>query len=204
MSRLLPGNATPLERHAASALACFEKTPVPLRDLYDPERCPEHLLPFLAWAFSVDRWEPGWPVTVKRQVIRASWYVHAHKGTIGALRRVMEPQGYLVRVTEWWQENPPATPGTFKLEVGVLDSGITDEMHGALELLIADAKPVSRHLVGLAMSLEARGTAHIGVAALDGEALTVYPYAPGPIEVRSPIPLVGGAIHAIDYLSVYP
>lgn len=204
MSRLLPGNATPLERHAARALARLEEVPVPLRDLYDPERCPAHLLPFLAWAFSVDRWKPGWPTTVKRRVIGASWYVHAHKGTIGALRRVIEPLGYLVRVTEWWQESPPAPPGTFKLEVGVLDSGITDEMHASLELLIADAKPVSRHLVGLAIGLKVRGTAHIGVAALDGETLTVYPYAPGPIEVSSPIPLVGGAIHAIDYVSVYP
>lgn len=205
MSRpLLPGNATRLERLAAGALAQIERVPVPIRQLIDPDLCPVDLLPYLAWAFSVDRWEAAWSEAIKRQVIRSAYFVHAHKGTIGALRRVVEPLGYLIRVTEWWQETPTATPGTFKLDIGVLDSGITDEMYESLELLIDDAKPVSRHLTGLAISLETRGTAYVGAAAIDGEILTVYPYAPGPIEVSSPALLGGGATHEIDYLSVYP
>lgn len=205
MSRpLLPGNGTRLERLAAEALAQIERVPVPIRQLIDPDLCPVDLLPYLAWAFSVDRWEAAWSEAIKRQVIRSAYFVHAHKGTIGALRRVVEPLGYLIRVTEWWQETPTATPGTFKLDIGVLDSGITDEMYESLELLIDDAKPVSRHLTGLAISLETRGTAYVGAAVIDGEILTVYPYAPGPIEVSSPALLGGGATHEIDYLSVYP
>ena len=205
MSRpLLPGNATRLERLAAEALAQIERVPVPIRQLIDPDLCPVDLLPYLAWAFSVDRWEANWSEAIKRQVIRSAYFVHAHKGTIGALRRVVEPLGYLIKVTEWWQENPPATPGTFKLDIGVLESGITDEMYESLELLIDDAKPVSRHLTGLAISLETRGNLYIGAAAIDGETVTIYPYAPGPIEVSSPAVLVGGVLHEIDYLSVYP
>lgn len=205
MSRpLLPGNATRLERLAAEALAQIERVPVPIRQLIDPDLCPVDLLPYLAWAFSVDRWEANWSEAIKRQVIRSAYFVHAHKGTIGALRRVVEPLGYLIKVYEWWQENPPATPGTFKLDIGVLDSGITDEMYESLELLIDDAKPVSRHLTGLAISLETRGNLYVGVAAIDGETVTVYPYAPGPIEVSSPAVLIGGGLHEIDYLSVYP
>lgn len=205
MSRpLLPGNGTRLERLAAEALAQIERVPVPIRQLIDPDLCPVDLLPYLAWAFSVDRWEANWSEAIKRQVIRSAYYVHAHKGTIGALRRVVEPLGYLIKVYEWWQETPPAPRGTFKLDIGVLDSGITDEMYESLELLIDDAKPVSRHLTGLAISLETRGNLYVGVAAIDGETVTVYPYAPGPIEVSSPAVLVGGALHEIDYLSVYP
>ena len=201
---LLPSNATQLERLAAQALAQIERVPVPIRSLIDPALCPVALLPYLAWAFSVDRWEESWSESIKRQVISSAWFVHAHKGTIGALRRVVEPLGYLIRVLEWWQETPPGVPGTFKLDIGVLDSGITDEMYDWLVLLIDDAKPVSRHLIGLAISLETRGNAYVGVAATDGEVLTVYPYEPGPIEVSSVALLGGGSTHEIDTLSVYP
>jgi len=201
---MLPSNATQLERLAAQALAQIERVPVPIRDLISPTRCPVDLLPYLAWAMSVDRWEEAWPEATKRQVIASSYYVHAHKGTIGSLRRVVEPLGYLIRVTEWWEETPEGVPGTFRLDIGVLDSGITEEMYDSLVLLIDDAKPVSRHLTGLAISLEARGTVYIGAACYEGDTLTVYPYAPGPITVGGEALLFGGGTHIIDIMSVYP
>lgn len=201
---LLPSNGTQLERLAAQALAQIERVPVPIRDLLSPTRCPVELLPYLAWAFSVDRWESGWSEATKRQVIASAYYVHAHKGTIGALRRVVEPLGYLIRVTEWWQEKPEGVPGTFRLDIGVLESGITEEMFESLTLLIDDAKPVSRHLTGLAIVLETRGRTYLGATALHGDTTTVYPYEPGPIEVSAPAILQGGAAHIIDIMSVYP
>ncbi|EIU1687339.1 phage tail protein I [Pseudomonas aeruginosa] len=201
---LLPGNATELERNAAQALAQIERVPVPLRDLWNPDTCPVELLPYLAWAFSVDHWSPAWPESAKRAAIRAAYFIHAHKGTIGALRRVVEPLGYLIEVREWWQEVPLGVPGTFRLLIGVLDTGIDEAMYQDLSFLIDDAKPLSRHLIGLAIGLEVRGRTYIGTAAVDGETLTVYPYAPGPIEVSSPAALLGGAAHIIDTMSVYP
>ena len=201
---LLPSNGTQLERLAAQALAQIERVPVPIRDLLSPTRCPVELLPYLAWAFSVDRWESTWSEATKRQVIASAYYVHAQKGTIGALRRVVEPLGYLIRVSEWWEETPPGVPGTFRLEIGVLESGITEEMFESLSLLIDDAKPVSRHLIGLAISLETRGATYIGAAALHGDITTVLPYEPGPIEVSAPAILQGGGAHIIDIMSVYP
>jgi phage tail P2-like protein len=203
-ARLLPGNATELERNAAEALAQIERVPVPLRDLWNPDTCPVELLPYLAWAFSVDRWSPAWPVSAKRAAIRAAYFIHAHKGTIGALRRVVEPLGYLIEVREWWEEVPLGVPGTFRLLIGVLDSGIDEVMYQELTWLIDDAKPLSRHLSGLAIGLEVRGRTYMGAAAIDGEILTVYPYAPGPIEVSSQALLFGGAVHSIDTMSVYP
>ena len=62
------------------------------------------------------------------------------KGTIGAIRRVVEP-GVSDPGAGWWQETPAATPGTFKLDIGVLDTGITETMYQELERLIADASP---------------------------------------------------------------
>lgn len=201
---LLPPNASELERLAAEALAQIERVPVPLRQLWNPDTCPVELLPYLAWAFSVDRWSSAWPERAKRNAIKAAYFIHAHKGTIGALRRVVEPLGYLIEVREWWEEAPLGTPGTFRLLVGVLDTGITEEMYQELTWLIDDAKPVSRHLVGLAIGLETRGATYVAATAMDGETLTVYPYAPGPIEVSSQSLLFSGAEHSIDTMSVYP
>lgn len=201
---LLTPNASELERLAAEALAQIERVPVPLRQLWNPDTCPVELLPYLAWAFSVDRWSSAWPERAKRNAIKAAYFIHAHKGTIGALRRVVEPLGYLIEVREWWEEAPLGTPGTFRLLVGVLDTGITEEMYQELTWLIDDAKPVSRHLVGLAIGLETRGATYVAAAAMDGETLTVYPYAPGPIEVSSQSLLFSGAEHSIDTMSVYP
>ena len=200
MRSLLPLNSTPLERGIEATFA--ETTLIPLRTLYNPDTCPVHLLPHLAWAWSVDRWDPAWPEPVKRAAIKASFYIHKHKGTIGALRRVVEPLGYLIEVLEWWQTLPEGVPGTFALKVGVLDTGITEEMYLELERLIDDAKPVSRQLTGLAISLETQGALNIAVSLSEGDELDVYPPVMRDIEVTGRFGVVGRE-HSIDTLDVY-
>ncbi|WP_189396563.1 phage tail protein I [Janthinobacterium lividum] len=199
----LPPNTTALERAIAVACAELVNVPVPLRDLWNADRCPVTLLPFLAWACSVDRWDDAWPESIKRGTIKASYFIHKHKGTIAAVRRVVESLGYLIRITEWWQTTPPGVPGTFRLDVGVLDSGITDAMFQEMERLIADAKPVSRHLTGLALYLETRGQVQIGLSTYYGDAVTVYPWIAEEIEVRGTL-LQAGAPHTIDTMTIYP
>lgn len=201
MTSLLPLNSTQLERAIEAALV--EKTKIPLRDLYNPDTCPAHLLPWLAWTWSVDRWDNKWSEAIKRSAIRSAFYVHAHKGTIGALRRVVEPLGYLIEVVEWWETTPMGVPGTFALKVGVLDTGITEEMYLELERLIDDAKPVSRQLTGLAISLETTGYIVIGASVSEGEVIDVYPPTPRDIEVTGTYGLVM-CIDEIDTLDVYP
>lgn len=200
---LLPRNGSQLERLAAEALAQIQRTPIPLRLLWNPMLCPVEFLPYLAWAFSVDRWDSKWTEATKRAAIRASFYIHSHKGTIGALRRVVEPLGYLIEVMEWWQAVPEGVPGTFALKVGVLETGITDEMYQELTFLIDDAKPRSRHLTGLAISLETTGRLYVGAAIYEGDEITVYPPTQRDIEVTGVIGR-GGRDHTIDTLDVYP
>ncbi|EOI3518257.1 phage tail protein I, partial [Cronobacter muytjensii] len=86
-ARLMPVGSSPLEVAAARACADIGNTPAPLRRLWGTETCPASLLPWLAWAFSVDRWDESWPEETKRDVIRSAYYIHCHKGTIGAVRR---------------------------------------------------------------------------------------------------------------------
>ncbi|XWJ90617.1 phage tail protein I [Phytobacter ursingii] len=197
--RLLPVGSSALEVAAAQAAAEINRVPVPLRTLWNASTCPVNLLPYLAWALSVDRWDFNWPEATKRSVIASSFFVHQHKGTISALRRVVEPLGFLIEVKEWWELNEE--PGTFRLVVGVLDSGITDEMYQELERLIEDAKPASRHLTGLAISLSTTGNLFAGVGCFDGDALTVYPYTPEEIRVGGEY-YTAPVIHLIDNLRV--
>lgn len=89
---LLPPNATFLE--TALAYATNPDLPVTIGDIWNPDRCPEKLLPWLAHALSVDVWEPGWPAYIKREVIRSSVMVHRKKGTRGAVERALDALGH--------------------------------------------------------------------------------------------------------------
>ncbi|ALV92009.1 MULTISPECIES: phage tail protein I [Pantoea] len=197
--RLLPTGSSLLEVAAAEALSNLSTMNVPLRLLWNPYACPLVLLPYLAWAWSVDRWDTGWNEFTKRSVVAAARAVHQRKGTIGAIRRVVEPLGYLIRVIEWWKTNE--TPGTFRLDVGVLDTGITEEMYNELERMISDAKPLSRHLIGLSINLDSSGPFSVGAACYLGDELTVYPYIPETITVGG-TGYTAVALHIIDLTEV--
>lgn len=200
MKSLLPSNSTPLER--AIEAAFYDRTIVPLRTLYNPDTCPVELLPHLAWAWSVDRWDYRWSEATKRAAIKASFYIHKHKGTIGAIRRVVEPLGYLIEIVEWFKTVPEGVPGTFALKIGVLDTGITEEMYQELERLIDDAKPVTRHMTGLAISLETQGNLNVGVMLYDGDELDIFPPEMQDIEITGSFGVVGRE-HSIDIMDIY-
>lgn len=200
MTGLLPLNSTPLERALDAASA--EDLRSALRTLYNPDTCPPHLLYQLAWAWSVDRWDDTWSEATKRSVIRSAFFVHKYKGTIGALRRVVEPFGYLIEIIEWFELTPPGVPGTFALKVGVADEGINEETYQELTRLLDDAKPVSRHLIGLDISLETRVPAYQAVPVFEGELLEVFPWESADIDVS-----VGAhnrlTDHTLETLDVY-
>ncbi|EAW1261766.1 phage tail protein I [Salmonella enterica] len=170
---LLPTGSTPLEKAAAEAAGQISKLNVPLRLLWDPWRCPLPLLPYLAWAFSVDQWDDNWPEQTRRQIVATSFDIHRKKGTIGAIRRVVTPLGYLRNIQEWWEFS--GEPGTFSIDVGVLDSGISEEIQQELERLINDARPLSRHLVKLNIIQDIPGNIFSGTVAYDGDIVTIYP-----------------------------
>ncbi len=171
--RLLPVGSSQLEVAAAEACARLQQLPVPLRTLWNPQTCPLPLLPYLAWAWSVDRWDQEWPEETRRSVVAASQFIHRRKGTISAIRRVVEPLGYVINVHEWWQTGEP--PGTFRLDIGVLESGIDEAMFNEMERLIGDAKPVSRHLTGLTITQDIQGVVWLGPVQYDAETVTIFP-----------------------------
>ncbi|ATD05606.1 phage tail protein I [Pseudoalteromonas piscicida] len=106
---LLPHASTKLEHALAKALSKVSATPIPLGSLWDPWRCPEHFLPWLADALSVDFWDSAWPIEVKRKIIANSVPDHRIKGTVSAIKSALSTLAAKVELKEWWQqENPHA------------------------------------------------------------------------------------------------
>lgn len=172
-SSLLPPGSSALERRLAQACSGISDLNVPLRDLWNPWKCPAKFLPYLAWAFSVDSWDENWSETEKRSVISEAFWLHQRKGTVAAIRRVVEKMGYSFSIEEWWKVADPA--GTFRLEVDVNDIGITSKILDELTRLIDDAKPVSRRLAQLNISTKVRGNIWAGSMLCSGDIISIYP-----------------------------
>ncbi|MFK3708469.1 phage tail protein I [Klebsiella sp. NPDC088457] len=170
---LLPPSASAWMRSAEAATAKLSGITVAIRTLWTPTACPVDLLPYLAWALSVDRWDKSWPAERKIAAIQRSYWLHRRKGTRAAVRRVIEDMGFSATFAEWFDVGDE--PGTFRLEVDVNDVGLTPKTLDELNRLIGDAKPVSRHLAQLTVATSVRGMAWTGSAIVDGEVITVYP-----------------------------
>lgn len=162
-----------LEQRAAAACAVISDLSVPLRDLWNPWRCPVKFLPYLAWAFSVDSWDESWSEQEKRTAVSESVWLHQRKGTIAAIRHVVEKMGYSFSIAEWWKVADPA--GTFRLEVDVNDIGITSRILDELTRLINDTKPVSRHLAQFNISAKVKGDIWTGSTLCSGDIISIYP-----------------------------
>lgn len=82
---VLPNNATPLEKSMALVAERLLRIEVPIRELWDPDKCPVPMLPYLAAAFSVDFWRADWDESKKRSVIRMAVRHHQMKGTLAGI-----------------------------------------------------------------------------------------------------------------------
>lgn len=91
MSALLPPNSTPLERAVSSA--CANDLPVPIRDIWDVDNCPDNLIPWLGWALHVDGWDDAATIEQKRSAIMDAVLLHRKKGTPWAIKRALSNLG---------------------------------------------------------------------------------------------------------------
>jgi phage tail P2-like protein len=172
---LLPPNATSFEHAIEAVHARASNQPVPIDLLWRAEICPTPLLPWLAWAFSVDAWDSGWDEATKRRVIAASIEVHRRKGTRGAVRRALGALDIVVTIVEWWERKPlQGIPHTFSLVVDALAHRDADRFLGnnlirALRATVDAVKPARSHY-DLAALAPAAATLAVG-AVQSGHAL---------------------------------
>ncbi len=156
---LLPPNATPLERAMETAIARLSDVPVPLRDLVDPDTCPLPLLPYLAFALSIDSWDSDWPEAVKRSRVREAIAIQRRKGTAQSVRDVVRSFGGAVSIREWWQTTPRGAPYTFDLVLGLAGIVGPEKTAAYVDAVIAEVartKPV-RAQFSFTQALEATG-----------------------------------------------
>lgn len=99
--RLLPLSASALEAHIEQAMARNgEGRELPIDTLWDPARCPAALLPWIAWALGVRRWDATWSVAVRRAVVAASIDLHRREGTRSAIETLLDSLGAVYTITE--------------------------------------------------------------------------------------------------------
>ncbi|UVS95934.1 phage tail protein I [Burkholderia glumae] len=94
MPKLLPPNATTLEVRTATALAAVDTLPIPIRDYWNPDKCPASFLPYLAAEVSVDGWELAESDDARRALIKSAIQLHQKRGTPWAIREVIRRLGF--------------------------------------------------------------------------------------------------------------
>lgn len=151
--QILPSTATPLEvALLAVELASLAEIDVNLiSTIWNPYKIPSVLLPWLAWALSVDVWNPEWNDEIKRDVIAASPEVHRLKGTLASVEIALKALGVTAKIEEWHLAEPVARRGTFKVSVLANkrlsrdDTFLSENTQRQIVSQIRQTKPLSRY-----------------------------------------------------------
>lgn len=171
---LLPPNATPLEIALADVVSRISDIPVPNGDLYNPELCLENPLPWLAWAFSVDEWNPDWTLQQKRQTVENSVYIHRHKGTVGAMKSALSALGFDITLMEWHQLEPKGDPYTFGFNLEIFEDGFSNPTDFGRVMSVANgAKNARSHLTFFNIETTRDGPLYFCGVPIFGETITI-------------------------------
>lgn len=142
---LTPPSASAHERAIEIVMAeRLDGIDAPIARLWNVDTCPVELLPWMAWALSVELWEHTWPDTIKRDVIRQSVKVHRIKGTLASVKSALQSLGYSSDISEWFQYG--GASHTFRVNVLVPNGAPFDLTSRAKVCRSVDAvKPVRSH-----------------------------------------------------------
>lgn len=199
---LLPPNATALERALAKACS-MPRSPEEIRKLWNHRTCPLPLLPWLAWAWSVDEWDPAWSESQQRSIVGASIQLHRKKGTAWAVREALLRSGLeSVRVIE-----KPADAehwSHFDVNVAIVDRPLTQAAIARAHALIEENKAQRSVLRTLRTSMQSRGAMYFAMHMCTGGTTTVYPLR---VENITPPPVamhMAFGVHSAQTTTVYP
>lgn len=158
---LLPPSATRLEHLTAAALAC-NLTPEVITSTRFADTCPAPLLPWLAWARSVDWWELAESEDQQRALIKASFRLHQRKGTPWAIKEALNVLGFgdgtiIERATgrrydgtlSYNGNEPHGDPTRWAVYRVILTRPVTTEQANRIKRLLAEMAPARCHLSAL-------------------------------------------------------
>lgn len=179
---LLPSNATPFEVALAAVDQRLDDLPAEIVvDVTRPDRCPEALLPYLAWQRRVLVWDPDWPLSFRRSVVAVAYEVARHGGTIWSMRTALAAIGIRIDVAEWWQQTPKGAPYTFRVicySDRALRPGqarLPPDVMALATAVVRATKPKSRSvIVGAGERYD--GVWHIGLGLLAETEVTIQPF----------------------------
>ena len=94
LQTILPPSSQPIELDLEQLSGRVGDLALPIGVLWDPEKCPLELLPWLAWSFSIEVWEQGWSEDTKRQAVKSAASVHRKKGTVASVKEAIAAAGF--------------------------------------------------------------------------------------------------------------
>ena len=178
-------------------------SPEEIRQLWNHRTCPLHLLPWLAWAWSVDEWDPAWTEGQQRAMVGASIRLHKKKGTVWAVREALLRSGLeSVRViekpvdAEHWSH--------FDVDIAVVDRPLTQGAIQRAHALIEENKAQRSVLRTLRTSMQSRGGMYFAVQLLCGTQTTVYPLQAKDITPEPVAMHMAFGTHGANTTTVYP
>ena len=204
---LLPPNASTLLRDLEEIFGDSFDLPTLNRYVVNPDLAPAHILPWLAWALSVDDWSDSWPEQIRRNVIKASVEVHRKKGTIGALKKALQAFNYTnVKVEEWFEYG--ADPYFFRVFFDVKEPGFDINILPQVQKVIENTKNARSHLESLRAYLSAEmGLVSIGTIIISKEITSLNPVIfdhDDELENQSDAPTLGTFFITKEITTIYP
>lgn len=204
---LLPPNASALLRDLEEIFGDSFDLPTLNRYVVNPDLAPAHILPWLAWALSVDDWSDSWPEQIRRNVIKASVEVHRKKGTIGALKKALQAFNYEnVKVEEWFEYG--ADPYFFRVFFDVIEPGFDVNILPQVQKVIESTKNARSHLESLRAYLSAEmGLVSIGTIIISKEVTSLNPVIfdhDDNLENQSDAPTLGTFFITKEITTIYP
>ncbi len=142
---LLPINASELLKDLENTSLRATTLEALNRYANNPDLAPENILPWLAFAVSVDDWNDDWEIDIKRNIIRASIKIHKKKGTIGALKKALSAFNFVdIKIEEWFEYN--GAPYHFRVFFDIPYSGFDINILPEIAKVIQNTKNVRSNL----------------------------------------------------------
>lgn len=186
MTNLLPANSTQLESDLSKLTGRIGDVPITIRDIWNPDTCPVSVLPWLAWAFSVDDWSPEWSEQQKRDTIKAAITIQELKGTTGSVTSALGALGIDARVQEWFNQIPAGAPYTYRLLLESFQTPVTEAGIAKVYEIVNTNKSLRSHLSEILVSARTAAPMKTGVAPGVGTELTIKFSDSSPFSLAAP------------------
>lgn len=90
-----------------------------VKDVWNPDAIPLHLLPYLAWAMGVELWRDGWVEATKREWVKRQWEFKSLRGTRAGLEMAVDFMGRDVTPFGWFVKKVITQPQGFYASVPI-------------------------------------------------------------------------------------